>query len=45
VRLQKFKTQLKDFPIYVIPVKHAFLFDEGKQFDTAVTGFITSFKK
>jgi tetraacyldisaccharide 4'-kinase len=45
VRLQKFKTQLKDFPIYVIAVKHSFLFDEGKQFDTAVTEFIISFKK
>jgi tetraacyldisaccharide 4'-kinase len=45
VRLQKFKTELKDFPIYVIPVKHSFLFDENNQFDTAVTEFIASFKK
>jgi tetraacyldisaccharide 4'-kinase len=44
VRLQKFKPQLKNFPIYVIAVQHSFLFNEGQQFDTAVTNFIGSFR-
>ena len=45
VRLQKFKTQLKDYPIYVIAVQHSFLFNEGQQFNTTVMNFIGSFKK
>ncbi|HTB51974.1 MAG TPA: tetraacyldisaccharide 4'-kinase [Ferruginibacter sp.] len=45
VRLQKFKTELEYFPIYVIPVQHSFLFNEGPQFDLAAIDFIRSFKK
>jgi tetraacyldisaccharide 4'-kinase len=45
VRLEKFKTGLKDFPIYVIAVQHSFLFNEGSQFDITITDFIASFKK
>ncbi len=41
VRLQKFEEQLKDFPIYVIPIEHNFLFDEGKVFDKVVVDFIS----
>jgi tetraacyldisaccharide 4'-kinase len=43
VRLTKFNDELKDIPLYVMPIKHRFLFDEGKEFDTTVTSFITNF--
>lgn len=45
VRLQKFGDKLKNFPIYVLPIRHAFLFNEGKIFEDRVTGFISSVKK
>ncbi|HMG82442.1 MAG TPA: tetraacyldisaccharide 4'-kinase [Ferruginibacter sp.] len=43
VRLQKFKTELENFPIYVIAVQHSFLFNEGQEFDIVVTDFVRSF--
>jgi len=43
VRLQKFEEELKDFPIYVIPIEHHFLFDEGNVFDQQVIDFIQKF--
>ena len=45
VRMQKFETELADFPIYVIPIQHSFLFDEGDKFNQQVVNFIKSFKK
>ena len=45
VRLEKFATELKDFPIYAIPIKHAFLFNEEEEFKLQVTAFIKSFNK
>ncbi|MBS1511983.1 MAG: tetraacyldisaccharide 4'-kinase [Bacteroidetes bacterium] len=45
VRLMKFDQQLKDYPIYVIPIEHKFLFNEGPVFEQLVVGFIDSFKK
>ena len=45
VRLQKFEQELTDFPVYVIPVQHAFLFNEGGKFDASVIAFIKSFKE
>ncbi len=44
-RLLKFEDDLKDFPIYVLPIEHSFLFDEAGIFNKSVTGFISSFKK
>lgn len=44
VRLLKFKEQLLDLPLYVLPVHHKFLFDEGKLFDKRVNDFIANFK-
>jgi tetraacyldisaccharide 4'-kinase len=44
VRLEKFKADLADYPIYVLPVKHSFLFDGGAQFDKIVIDFVKSFK-
>jgi len=45
VRLLKFKEELKDFPIYVLPIRHSFLFDDETQFEQLVRGFINSFEK
>jgi tetraacyldisaccharide 4'-kinase len=45
VRLEKFKSDLEDFPIYVLPVKHSFLFNEGAAFDKIVIDFVEGFKK
>lgn len=44
VRLLKFKDQLLDLPLYVLPVRHKFLFDEGKLFDEKVIDFVRNFK-
>jgi tetraacyldisaccharide 4'-kinase len=44
VRLLKFKDQLTQLPLYVLPVKHKFLFNEGEQFDKKVVDFIKYFK-
>lgn len=40
VRLQKFEKELKEFPIYVIPIEHRFLFNEAEQFNRQVSDFI-----
>jgi hypothetical protein len=45
VRLVKFEEQLKDFPLYVLPIEHRFLFNESASFDQLVTSFIASYKK
>ena len=45
VRLQKFETELKDFPIYILPVQHSFLFDQAEEFNKIVKDFILQFKK
>lgn len=45
VRLMKFRTQLTELPLYVIPVRHHFLFNEGEAFDQAITQFINAFSK
>jgi tetraacyldisaccharide 4'-kinase len=44
VRLLKFKDQLAQLPLYVLPVKHKFLFCENEQFDKKVIDFIQNFK-
>ena len=45
VRLEKFEQELKDFPIYVVPIEHHFLFGEAIKFNDSVTAFIKSFNK
>jgi tetraacyldisaccharide 4'-kinase len=42
VRLQKFENELKDFPIYVLPIQHAFLFNDADRFNQQVNQFIHS---
>ena len=43
VRLAKFTNELMHIPLYVLPIKHQFLFDEGSFFDAQVTSFISNF--
>ncbi len=44
VRLIKFTEQLASLPMYVLPIRHFFLFEEGQQFNELVTDFITNFR-
>lgn len=44
VRLIKFTNELMDLPLYVLPIRHKFLFDEGNIFDDMVIDFIKHFK-
>ncbi len=43
VRLEKFVNELKDFPIYVIPIQHAILFNEAGKFENRIRQFIQTF--
>ncbi|HSU28884.1 MAG TPA: tetraacyldisaccharide 4'-kinase, partial [Chitinophagaceae bacterium] len=45
VRLLKFKDELAELPLFVIPVRHRFLFGEEQRFDELVSGFIKNFKR
>lgn len=45
VRLLKFSEEIRELPLYVVPVRHRFLFDEGPVFDKRVSDFILHFKK
>jgi tetraacyldisaccharide 4'-kinase len=44
-RLIKFADELKDYPVYVLPIEHSFLFSEGEGFDKLVLEFIKSFTR
>src|SRR6266498_769740 len=44
MRLMKFKTELETVPIYVIPIRHYFLFGEEEKFMEAVVNFVKNFK-
>ncbi len=43
VRLVKFEQELKDYPIYVLPIEHSFLFNEALLFNEKIINFINSF--
>jgi tetraacyldisaccharide 4'-kinase len=45
VRLVKFAEDLKEYPVYVLPMEHSFLFNEGEAFNKLVVDFVSSFKK
>ena len=45
VRLEKFKKELSEFPVYVLPIKHRFLFNEQEAFDKLVRNFVLSYRK
>jgi tetraacyldisaccharide 4'-kinase len=44
VRLIKFSSEIKDWPLYVIPVRHDFLFGEGDKFNQHIINFIRDFR-
>ncbi|HUR65048.1 MAG TPA: tetraacyldisaccharide 4'-kinase [Chitinophagaceae bacterium] len=43
VRLEKFSAQIGQVPLYIIPVWHHFLFNEGEEFNQTVIDFIQHF--
>jgi tetraacyldisaccharide 4'-kinase len=45
VRMQKFENELIDFPLYVLPIRHSFLFGEEEKFKKQVVGFIRSYSR
>lgn len=45
MRLLKFEQELADYPFYVLPIEHRFLFGEGTSFDSIVATFIQNFKQ
>ncbi len=44
VRLAKFENELKDYPVYILPIVHSFLFDEAAAFNKIVIEYIHSFQ-
>lgn len=44
VRFNKFTEELATLPMYVLPIRHRFLFDEGQFFDEFVADFIQNFR-
>ncbi|MBO9594574.1 MAG: tetraacyldisaccharide 4'-kinase [Niabella sp.] len=45
VRLLRFKTLLQRVALFVLPVRHCFLLDGSKKFDTLIGDFIQNFEK
>jgi tetraacyldisaccharide 4'-kinase len=43
VRLVKFENELKHLPVFVLPIEHAFLFNEAEIFNKLVLNFVSSF--
>ncbi|MFT3911790.1 MAG: tetraacyldisaccharide 4'-kinase [Ferruginibacter sp.] len=43
VRLEKYSNELSGYPIYVLPVKHRFLFNEEAAFNKLIFDFVGSF--
>lgn len=44
VRLIKFAQELKDLPVYVMPIESMFLFNEGNMFNEIISTFINKFR-
>jgi tetraacyldisaccharide 4'-kinase len=44
MRFFKFNSEIADLPLYVVPIRHKFLFDEGRQFEQVVVSFVRNFK-
>jgi tetraacyldisaccharide 4'-kinase len=45
VRLVKFNAEIAGWPLYVIPVRHHFLYGEGDRFNQLVINFIRNFRQ
>jgi tetraacyldisaccharide 4'-kinase len=44
MRFFKFNEEIAGLPLYVLPIRHRFLFNEGSQFDEMLIAFIRNFK-
>jgi tetraacyldisaccharide 4'-kinase len=44
VRFTKFTEELADIPLYVLPIRHSFLFEEGNLFNELIVDFIKNFR-
>lgn len=44
VRLVKFREELQQMPLYVLPIGNRFLFDESEKFEEAIFDFVRNFK-
>jgi tetraacyldisaccharide 4'-kinase len=44
-RLFQFENELKDLPIYVLPMAHHFLFGDETKFENEILDFVNSFKR
>lgn len=44
VRLTKYESELKHLPVYVIPMRHTFLFEEENLFHSAVISFVEGYR-
>ena len=44
VRLAKYESELKDLPVFVLPIRHKFLFGQEKQFDANINEFVESYQ-
>lgn len=45
VRLVKFDRELADLPLYILPIRHHFLFGEEEKFNELVINFIRNFRQ
>ena len=45
VRLDKFRQEASGIPLYILPVRHKFLFNEAAVFEKTVLQFIQQFKQ
>lgn len=45
VRLEKFAEDFKGLPVFVIPVRHEFLFNEQADFDRTIISFLENFER
>ena len=45
VRLEKFEKELSDFPIYVVPIEHQFMFNEAIDFNGEILTYIKNYRK
>lgn len=45
VRLEKFKNEFEAFPVFVLPIRHSFLFEATNDFNALILDFIESFPK
>ncbi|CAN5433972.1 tetraacyldisaccharide 4'-kinase [soil metagenome] len=43
VRLAKYEREFADLPIYVLPMRHSFLFEEDRDFEEMITSFVKSY--